>query len=527
MNTKTILIIDDDTKNIEVLVSGLVNNQFQVVTTNSGYNGLIKARQLNPDLILMDTEIGDLGGIEFVRKLREDAQIAEIPVILLSTRDGLQDRIKAYEVGIKDYIVKPMHVSEIVARIKMILFRVEQRQSEQDAKMGRISGNLEEKSLAEIIKDFAMNHVTGILTVTSGFGKSGQVFFRNGQVINAIVGNFRGERAVYLMIPWSRGKYTMVFQEIDIKDEVGISNLGLLLQARKRLEQRAQLLQQLPGLHSILTISSTFLHIIENRKMSADVMRFIQLFNGERTVQRVLEDSFQDDLVTLERIVKMYQQEFLTELPQKITVKSEEGRVPQKIEPIFTEEEYQTFQRRVLRPDEQQRRALFLLGTSGSGKNEVVQLLAGPSYRTKTMKSLFPFPVDLGKVAIAAEQEISLLGIPVEKNLREFVDSLEDHMLGYIILVSAIEPDTFSYLGYLIKTFRNRYQLPYAIAVSNLRHAQAIGIESLTPQLGLESYEELMPCNPRDLDNVKMLMLNLHSPYTSREYLQIPVNIGH
>ena len=127
MNSKTVLVIDDEAKNLEVLVGGLVNNQFQVVTATSGYSGLEKARQLNPDLILMDTELQDLSGIEFTQKLKADSQIENIPVILLSTREGIQDRLKAYEAGVKDYIIKPLHVSEIISRIKMTLSRIEKR----------------------------------------------------------------------------------------------------------------------------------------------------------------------------------------------------------------------------------------------------------------------------------------------------------------------------------------------------------------------------------------------------------------
>jgi DNA-binding response OmpR family regulator/signal recognition particle receptor subunit beta len=525
MNSKTILIIDDEPKNIEVLVSGLVNSQFQVVTSTSGYNGLEKARKLNPDLILMDTELQDLSGIEFTQKLKEDPEITNIPVILLSTREGIQDRLKAYEVGVKDYIIKPLHVREIVGRIKMVLSRIEKRIREQE-KIGKLSGALEDKALSDLIEEFSTNESTGILTLTNSTGKSGQVFFREGQVVNAIVGNFRGERAVYQMIPWGIGKYNMVFQEIDIKDEIGVSNLGLLLQARKRLEKRTELLRSLPGLDKIFTISSTFLRIIEKREMSGDVMRFIQMFNGQRSIQKIIDDSFHDDLVTLERIQKMHQQGFLSELIKKAELETKPEEPKKKVEPIFTEEEFKTFQKRVFEHSEKDQNAILIMGVEASGKNEIVQLLTGPTFQTKTLKNQFPHPVSLGKVPINRDSDLTIIGVPVEKNLHLFVDSLEKFMLGYIILVNSTEPESFEYLGYLIKTFRNRYQFPYAIAVSNLRHPKAVSIENLTRQLGLESYEELMPCNPKDLGNIKMLLLNMHSSPSSRSQLNAQLKIG-
>ena len=114
-----------------------------------------------------------------------------------------------------------------------------------------------------------------------------------------------------------------------------------------------------------------------------------------------------------------------------------------------------------------------------------------------------------------------------EKQLGIFLDSFEENILGYIIIINAIEPESFSYLGYLLKTFRSQYQLPYAIAITNLRHPQAIGIETLAQELYLEDFEELVPCNPSDSDNVKMVFLSMYSPFSNRGQLNSQTNISH
>ena len=263
--------------------------------------------------------------------------------------------------------------------------------------------------------------------------------------------------------------------------------------------------------------------IIENRQLQPDAVKFIELFDGHRTVQRVVEDSPYDDLTTLQRMVKMFEQGFLKELKPVETKPAREEPVPgaSKQPVFFREEEFETFQRRVLKESTSRRRALLILGTAESGKSDFVRVITGDTYRTRTFKNLFPHPVDMGKLRIGPGKELAVLGIPVEKTLRVFVETLEDTMLGYVILISAVEPHTLDYLAYLIKTFRNRYQLPYAIAITNLRHPQAMDIESLAQQLGLESYEELLSCNPQDPDNIKMILLNMYSPLASREYLKI------
>ena len=523
MTGKTILVIDDDAKNLEVLVSGLVSSGFQVLTSGTGYDGLIKAKKMHPDLILLDTEVPDLGGIEFMQKIRADADTESIPVIFLSTRDGVQDRVRAYLEGAKDYIVKPMHMSEIVARVRMILSRLERQMQRQAARNEGMKGRLEEKNLARLVEELGMQKASGILTLHSQSRKSGQVFFGRGKVLQAVTGSLKGVRAFYSMVPWSAGEFHFVAQEVNMPAGIGVSSLGLLLGAKKHLETREKLLSKLPGEEAVLVLTPIFLKIIENRQLQPDAVKFIELFDGHRTVQRVVEDSPYDDLTTLQRMVKMFEQGFLKELKPVETKPAREEPVPAAPEqPVFfREEEFETFQRRVLKESTSRRRALLILGTAESGKSDFVRVITGDTYRTRTFKNLFPHPVDMGKLRIGPGKELAVLGIPVEKTLRVFVETLEDTMLGYVILISAVEPHTLDYLAYLIKTFRNRYQLPYAIAITNLRHPQAMDIESLAQQLGLESYEELLSCNPQDPDNIKMILLNMYSPLASREYLKI------
>ena len=89
MNKKTILVIDDKPKNIEILVGGLINSHFQVVTSDSGFDGLQKAHHICPDLILIDAQVSDLKGHEFMSKKKEDATVSDIPSFLLTTKSGL------------------------------------------------------------------------------------------------------------------------------------------------------------------------------------------------------------------------------------------------------------------------------------------------------------------------------------------------------------------------------------------------------------------------------------------------------
>lgn len=527
MNKKIILVIDDKPKNIEILVGGLINSHFQVVTSDSGYDGLEKAQHISPDLILIDSDVRDLGGIEFIRKVKDDGSLEDIPVLLLTTNSDIEEKLVAYENGAKDYILKPLHVSEIVAKVRMILSRLDRRQMEQKTDMGSVSGKLEERGLLDLIEELSAQRSNGILNLSNNYKNSGQIFFQEGQVVNAVLNGFHGEKAVYQMIAWSKGDYTFVPQEVDVEREITIGNIDLTLQSKKRIESRRKLLLDLPSPDCVLNLSSSFLKIIEDREMPIDIIQFIELFDGNKSIEEIISDSKLDVVVAIERIVKMYEQGFLVEVeqPQEDIVKEEE--TPISKEAIFSNKEFEVFQKRVLTIDSNNKRLLTIIGTTDSGKGEFVQTLSGNDFEQKSMKGIFPNPVEVGKFFAAEDLELTVMGIPVEKQLGVFLDSIEEYVLGFIMVINAIEPESFTYLGYLLKTFRNQFQIPYAIAITNLRHPQAIGIEELTLELGLEDFEELVPCNPADPDNVKMVFLSMYSPYSNREHVNSESNINH
>lgn len=516
-NTKTILIVDDDAQNIEILVHELVRKRFQVSTAENGYDTLEKAKKYQPDLIITDADLPDLSGVALLQRLRQDEKTVSIPVIFLTAQDGLQDRLRAFELGVRDYMIKPLHVSEIGARVKMIFNRLQRLETAASGMDSRYQGKLDEKCLAELITQLGAKRWTGILNLTNEFKKSGQVFFKKGMIVNAILGGFRAERAIYQMMPWAKGLFSIVPQQVEVEDEVSISNLGILLHGYECLKQRQELLNKLPSPYAIFSVKSHFLKLLEERPVTPDVTKFVDLFDGQHSVLKILDDSHYDDLTTLTRIVKMYRQGFLEELI--VSEPEEEPAGEEDLEAVLSEEEFDTFQKRVFRPVAAMEPFLLILGTANSGKGEFVQTLVGKHYRTRSVKKVFPHALDIGKLRLYEENDILIVGIPVEKQVRTIVQSVSENLLGYIFLVNATEPESLDYLNYLIKSFRGRFQLPYVVAVTHLRHPKALGIEEISQKLGLESYEELIPCDPKDKENVKVILLNMYSPYPEKKKL--------
>ncbi|RMF68573.1 MAG: DUF4388 domain-containing protein, partial [Calditrichaeota bacterium] len=199
----------------------------------------------------------------------------------------------------------------VIARLQMILRRMERLKTEEEETTRKVTGRLEEVSIEELIKKFGAERRTGVLTIYGENNHSGEIYFREGAVVNARFGNFKAEKAVYQMLPWRQGHYMMMFKPVNVEDEITVSNLGLLLQGFKRLQDRDKLLKQLPPMDTVFVKTSVFEQLLRRRSVSTDAMRFISLLDGQRTMADIIDESTYDDLKTLERLLKLYQQGFI------------------------------------------------------------------------------------------------------------------------------------------------------------------------------------------------------------------------
>jgi DNA-binding response OmpR family regulator len=122
-NAGTIVVVEDDTNIADLLDMYLRREGFRVIQTDNGRDGLDRIDRERPRLVILDVGLaGDLDGLEVCRTLRTKS---DVPVIILTARDGEIDRVLGLELGADDYVTKPFSPREIVARVKAILRRSE------------------------------------------------------------------------------------------------------------------------------------------------------------------------------------------------------------------------------------------------------------------------------------------------------------------------------------------------------------------------------------------------------------------
>lgn len=116
-----IMIIDDSPESLKLLTDILARQNFSVRQALSGQAALTSIRHQPPDLILLDLRMPGMDGLEICKKLKEDVATSEIPVIFISGLGEPGDKIKAFDSGGLDYITKPFHEDEVLARVKLHL----------------------------------------------------------------------------------------------------------------------------------------------------------------------------------------------------------------------------------------------------------------------------------------------------------------------------------------------------------------------------------------------------------------------
>ncbi len=115
-----ILVIDDDRKITAFLRRGLVHEGYEVEEAHGGEAGLAAAAATPPDLVVLDIMMPGIDGLEVCRRLRSDSAV---PILMLTARDEVADRVRGLEAGADDYLPKPFAFEELLARVRALLRR--------------------------------------------------------------------------------------------------------------------------------------------------------------------------------------------------------------------------------------------------------------------------------------------------------------------------------------------------------------------------------------------------------------------
>ncbi len=194
--SEKILIIDDDLDTLRLVGLMLQRQGYQISAATNGQQGLDKAFEEDPDLILLDVMMPDMDGYEVTRCLRQNPSTLETPILMFTAKTQLDDKVVGFEVGANDYLTKPTHPSELQGRVKTLLARLREKKGE--------DGLLRDENHGYVIGILGARGGLGVTTLAANLGAGLQTRTRS-EVIVAEMLPGRGALALDMGLTNSKG----------------------------------------------------------------------------------------------------------------------------------------------------------------------------------------------------------------------------------------------------------------------------------------------------------------------------------
>ena len=299
-----LLLADGNERNRRVLEVSLRRAGFFVTAVADGCEAIAKIQQIEPDLVVADTELQNLDGFELCETIRGEPRLSAIPIILLADGSTKAGRLRGLSLGADEYLTRPILIREVVARIRMLLQRRRQHRLATEETVS-FSGDITDMAIVDLIQMMELSSRSGTIRLHGQNDRSGTIYVRDGRVIDAEVGSLHAEAALYRLFVWQVGRFEVEFKTIRRPERISCGNESLVVEGMCRVDEWARLLEQLPDLSTVLEIDYEEL-AARLGEVPDEVNAILRLFDGQRTLVDVIDDSDFSDHEALKAISRLF-----------------------------------------------------------------------------------------------------------------------------------------------------------------------------------------------------------------------------
>lgn len=304
MARQNLLIVDADARTRRVLEVSLRKAGYSITAAENMQQALQFLDLTDPELIVSDTRLPDGSGFEFCRIVKSHAKWGQIPFIFLTSATELEDKVHGLELGVDDYLTRPIYVKEIMVRVKMLLQRKQQeRIGKKDART-KFSGQLADMAIVDLMQTIEISRKSGTIEFETDLGPAA-VWFRDGRLIDAQMGRLQADAAVFRLLGLSDGRFEVEFKSISRVPTIEESTQSLLMEGMRRVDEWGRLLEGLPPLDHVLIIDPN-LAGKSDPELTPKQQTILRRFNAKRTIIQAIDDSGLDDLEALEYVSELY-----------------------------------------------------------------------------------------------------------------------------------------------------------------------------------------------------------------------------
>ena len=331
--TQAILIVEEDESIRRILDLSLRHAGFAVGLAGT-HEEALKRLADGPDLVIAGAT--DPDGLALCRRVKQSGDRLP-PAVVLISEPGLESKTRGLEAGADDFVVKPIYVQEVVARARALLQRRERERLELSAhgtngaagalgtagasdgteapapRTDRFVSDISDVPLVDLLRAIAAHQKSGVAVISADGGGRGEIFFRQGNVVDAEVGRLSGRDAIYRLFCWSVGRLEVEWKSIRRKDTIEMRPQDLLMEALRRVDEWRRLLAGLPPLDTIFEVDYRML-AERLADIPDEVNRILRLFDGVRTFLQVIDDCGLPDLDAAASIGKLCQERIIHDI---------------------------------------------------------------------------------------------------------------------------------------------------------------------------------------------------------------------
>lgn len=295
------MLVDADLRSLRVLEVSLRKAGYGIVSASSAHDALEMLEFCKPELVLCDTRLPVMDGFALIEELRR--RDPALPIIVLASDVGMDSKRRGLELGVDDFLTKPLYVNEVLTRVGLVLARKRREDIELRGKQ-KVSGSLAEIGVIDLLQTIDHGKKSGILYLSSP-EQQGAIYFRAGQPIAAELGHLEDARAIYRALIWTEGRFELDFRDPAREDVMQLRTPQLLMEGMRRLDEWGRLLEQLPGLDAVLAIREEEL-FAKLAEVPDAVNAVLRRMDGHRTIMQIIDACNDDDIEVLTAITKLY-----------------------------------------------------------------------------------------------------------------------------------------------------------------------------------------------------------------------------
>jgi len=234
-----VMVVDDNPRSCDLLANLFLHRGDTVRKAANGIEALGLCLKRPPDVLLLDIEMPQMDGWQLLRVMRSRPSLSSVPVLFVTALCQPEERLRAFRLGVDDFIAKPWRAEEVLARVDRIVMGARQGRGAAIARK-TLRGDLAQVPIASVLSFLQLERMTGVLLLVKD--RSARIYIQDGRPLRIEVERTtllaKAKQMLFQVLSWSEGQFEFAAQEVACDDELGMSATTILLEYSRLTDER-------------------------------------------------------------------------------------------------------------------------------------------------------------------------------------------------------------------------------------------------------------------------------------------------